>query len=79
MEPIKSILVVAPRNVEMAEDFVRGMEIKVITGSCYLGGFFGNRETDNSWMEEKVQGWTELVKTLSGVAQKHLQSAYAGL
>ena len=30
-------------------------------------------------LAEKVQGWVELVKTLSGVACNHLQSAYAGL
>ena len=28
---------------------------------------------------EKVQGWTESVKTLSGVASKHPKSAYVGL
>ena len=28
---------------------------------------------------EKIQGWTESVETLSGVARKHPQSAYAGL
>ena len=30
-------------------------------------------------MAKKVQGWTELVTTLSGVTSNHLQSAYAGL
>ena len=30
-------------------------------------------------MEEKIQEWTESVNILAGVAQKHSQSAYAGL
>ena len=30
-------------------------------------------------MAKKVQGWTDLVRTLSGVDLKHLQSAYTGL
>ena len=32
-----------------------------------------------SWLKEKIQGWTESVNILSRVAQKHPQSAYAGL
>ena len=75
-EPTKSILVVAPRNVSRAEDFFQGMGIKVVTGSCYLGGFVGDWEVENRWLAEKVQGWTESAKTLSGFARKHLQSAY---
>ena len=55
------------------------MGIKVSTGIQYLGGFIGNREAKDSWLAEKVQGWKDLVKTLSGFARKHLQSAYAGL
>ena len=62
-----------------AEEFFRGMGINIVTGSCYLKGFVGNRVAEDSWLEAKVQGWMELVITLSGVARKHLQSTYAGL
>ena len=31
------------------------------------------------WVHTKVEGWADSVKTLAGVARKHLQSAYAGL
>ena len=79
LDPTKSILVVAPRNVARLEDFFRGMGIKLVTGSGYLGGFVGDREAKDSWLSEKVQGWTELVKKLSVVARNHLQSTYAGL
>ena len=30
-------------------------------------------------MRDKIQGWTESVKTLAGVAHKHPQPAYTGL
>ena len=55
------------------------MGMKIVTGIRYLGGFVGDRSAEDSWLEEKVQGWTELVKTLEEVARKHPQSAYAGL
>ena len=51
----------------------------MVTGSRYLGGFVGERETEGQWMQEKVEGWAESVRTLAGVARKHPQSAYAGL
>ena len=38
-EPTKIVFVVAPRNVARAEEFSRGMGIKVVTGNRYLGGF----------------------------------------
>ena len=79
LEPTKSILVVAPRNVARAEEFFHGMGINIITGSWYLGSFVGNRTAEYIWLAAKVQGWTELVETLPGVPRKHPQSAYAGL
>ena len=38
----KSILVVAPRNVPMAEEFFQGMGVKIMTRIRYLGGFVGD-------------------------------------
>ena len=55
------------------------MGIQVITGSRYLGGFIGERETEYKWIQEKVEGWADSVRTLDGVARKHPQCAYAGL
>ena len=79
MEPAKSILVVAPRNVARVEEFFRGMGMKIVTGRRYLGGFIGDRAAEYIWLTEKVQGWLELSKTLAGVARNHPHSAYAGL
>ena len=70
-EPTKSIFVVAERNVPRAKEYFRGMGIQVVTGSIYLGGFVGEREAEAIWINEKVDGWAESVRTLAGVARKH--------
>ena len=79
LEPTESILAVATRNVARAEEFFCGMGIKIVTVSRYLGGFVGYRAAEDSWLAEKVQGWTEAVKNLPGVARNHPHTAYAGL
>ena len=53
--------------------------MKIVTRSRYLGGFVGERGAERRWVQTKVEGWAESMKTLEGVARKHLQSAYAGL
>ena len=78
-EPTKSILVVAPGNVARAEEHFRGLGIRVVTGHRYLGGFIGDADAERDWLREKIQGWSESVKVLAGVAHKHPQSAYAVL
>ena len=62
-------------KVARAEDFFRCMGIKIVTGSHYPGGLFGDRESEDRWLVEKIKGWTESVKNLLGVALKHLHSA----
>ena len=78
-EPTKSILVVSPRNVAKSEELFRGMGMKIVTGSRYLGGLLVDREAEDTWMEYKVHRWEELMETLLGVTHKHPQSAYAVL
>ena len=55
-EPKKSILVVVPRKAAREDDFFYGMGIKDVTEGRYLGGFFGNRVAQDSWLAKKVQG-----------------------
>ena len=78
-EPTKSILVVAPGNVARAEDYFRGLGIRMVRRHWYLGGFLGRVSADREWLGKKVEGWTESVAILAGVALKHQQSAYVGL
>ena len=46
-EPTKSILVVAPGNVARAEEHIRGIGIRVVTGHRYLGDFLGDVSADS--------------------------------
>ena len=52
----KIILVLAPCSVARAEALFQGMDMKVVTGSLYLGGFIGDHGDEAIWLEEKVQG-----------------------
>ena len=71
-EPTKSILVVSPRVVLKAEEYFRGMGVRVVSGICYLGGFIGDPVSEDAWLDEKLKGWRELVEVLEGVALRHL-------
>ena len=51
----------------------------MVTGHRYLGGYIRDGEAEQGWLKDKIQGWAESVKILAGFAQKHPQSAYAGL
>ena len=79
LDPTKSILVMAPRNVARAEEFFRRMVPKVVTRSWYLGGFIRDGAAENSWLARKVEEWAESVETLVRVSYKHPQSTYARL
>ena len=51
------------------------MGMKVVKGSCYIGGFISDREAETTWLDKKVQWWTELARTLLGVACNNPHSA----
>ena len=44
-----------------------------------MAGFVGTEEAQAQWIEENVEGWKSLVNIMSGVAYKHLQTAFAVL
>ena len=45
-ETTKMLLVGSEQNVTRAMEYLRGMGVLVVTGSRYLGGFVGERETE---------------------------------
>ena len=55
-ESTKSILVVAPGNVDRAEEHFRGLGIRVVTGHRYRGGYIGDGEAERSWLRKKIKG-----------------------
>ena len=54
------------------------LEIQYSQGEQYVGGFIGSTEMQDRWIEPKVQGWVEGVKSLARVATRYPQSAFAG-
>ena len=60
---------VSEQNVPQAKEYFRGMGVQVVTGSRYLGGFVEEREAEGQWIQANVEGWAELVRTLSGVTR----------
>ena len=43
-------------EVAQAEELFRGMGIKSVTGSRYLGGLIGDREAEDTYLAETFQG-----------------------
>ena len=78
-EPTKIILVLSLQNFQRAEAQFRGMGVRVVTRSRYLGGFIGNQDLYKAWLAEKVEVWMHLVEVLAGVARRHPHTACAGL
>ena len=69
----------SPRNVPLAEAFLQGYRLQIVTGSRYLEGFVGTKAAQDLWMGKKMEGWRTLVTTLAMVERQHLQTLYAGL
>ena len=49
-----------------------------MTESTYLGGFVGTEAAQAWWLEEKVEGWRDLMAIVIGVVGKLLQTAHTG-
>ena len=65
------------RNAQREYTCLRGMDTQVVTGSRYLGVFIGEHDSEKSWLEEKVEGWTHALEVFAGVARRYPQTAYA--
>ena len=76
-ESSKSILVVAPHNVEPAKIEFAGLNFQVETDSRYLGSFIGEATKRDSWIANKVDDWVQSIKKLAGAARAYPQSAYS--
>ena len=52
--------------------------IQMTRGHKYLGGLIGSAATKDIWIDDKIDIWTAAVETLSRIADKWPQTAYAG-
>jgi hypothetical protein len=55
-----------------------GLDINYSRGQRYLGGFIGSAEKKEEWLVGMVDKWAAVVVTLSTVAERYPQTAFAG-
>jgi hypothetical protein len=79
-EPGKSYYICKVANEDAARQAFEsfGLEINYSRGQRYLGGFIGSAHIKEVWLKEMVVKWVAAVQTLSVVAERYPQMAYAG-
>jgi hypothetical protein len=70
---------VSQDNLEAASVAFKGHDFQITTGNRYLGGYIGETESRDLWLQEKVDRWSEVVEALASAAGNFPQAAYAGL
>ena len=78
-QPAKTVLVVGPSYVNQATSMFSDLGIKVVSGSCFLGGFVGERSMPDAYVVQKVRMWVDCVQHLSDVAKVQPQAAHAAV
>jgi hypothetical protein len=77
-EPSKSILITPTDTPSTALDILDEFNFQKSHGHRYLGGFVGSEATENDWIVPKIAHWVEAITSLSKVAHRYPQTAYAG-
>ena len=79
-EPSKSYYICKAEDEDVARQAFEsfGLEINYSRGRRYLGGFIGSADKKEEWLVEMVNKWKAAVETLSIVAERYPQTAYAG-
>jgi hypothetical protein len=78
-ESSKSILIVPQHNYDAALDYFSDLTFMVTTESRYLGGFIGDNNSAQEWIQEKMNDWEAAIAELASTCHKYPQSAYSGL
>ncbi len=79
-EPGKSYYICKAEDEDTARQAFEsfGLDINYSRGQRYLGGFIGSTEKKEEWLAGMVEKWAAAVVTLSTVAERYPQMAYAG-
>jgi hypothetical protein len=79
-EPGRSYYICKAEDEDVAHQAFEsfGLEINYSRGQRYLGGFIGSVKKKEMWLAELVEKWVVAVQTLSIVAERYPQTAYAG-
>ena len=78
-EPSKSIYIGKPEHQAQAKATLSEFNFEYTDGARYIGSFIGSTESQQSWLQPKIDKWVENVKLLSKAARRFPQTAYAGL
>jgi hypothetical protein len=79
-EPSKSYYICKAEDEDAAHVAFEsyGLKINYSRGQRYLGGFIGSALKKEEWLADMVVKWVGAVETLSTVAVRYPQTAYAG-
>ena len=78
-EPKKTVLVVDKEYDSEAHAKFDHLGDNIFRGHRFLGGFIGNVEATNQFVEDRVKVWTNLVTTLSDTAKSYPQATFVDL
>ena len=71
-EPKKTMLIVDKEYDSEAHAKFDHLGVKVVRGHRFVGGFIGDIEATNQFVEDKVKDWTNFVTTLSLTLQNRI-------
>ena len=66
-------------NEEKAIELFSELGVKVVTGQHSLGGYAGDRESTEEYVQQRVQKWVQYVEKLTNTAESQSQAAYTAL
>ena len=67
-----------PEHADSVNDVFKDTDITISTeGKGYLGGAIGSTSFIKLFMESKIKGWVDEIKTLSNIAKSQPHAAYA--
>jgi len=77
----KSIVVVREQELESAKNYFaeNQLQVQVVTGARYLGGYFGDRDSLTEWLILKMKDWVHKAQGLAKAAEKYPQSSYCAM
>ena len=78
-EPSKSYLLVNDRHQSEADRLFGALGVQIVAGHHFLGGYLGDHAVCEQYISDKVQLWVTNLLSLTKIAVKEPQAAYAAL
>jgi hypothetical protein len=89
-KPSKCILIVKPERLTRANEIFKGTDVDLrvegakdsgveiaTTGTRHLGAAVGTQDFKDAYVNKKIDGWVEALKTLAAVASSQPHAAFA--